>query len=297
MLPPSAEAARAHHLDVLREAEGAGARDLALVLARAHVELEALAGLADRRVVELDLEGQRVALVRLEARPHQRRALALAHLDRLQDAQEALRRRPAARCRRSAAGTRSCAAEPSRIGTSSAVMSTTQVVEAEARRRPTAGARSCAPSARPGRRAADSVVLRRVSVIDERVDLDVDRRRQVDAAEHDAAVGRRRAQHQLDALAAVQADADRAGQRLQGALGQHRVDFRDRRAKPRAPGPFAPAANGPLRRAGGEADDQSACLRRNAGISISSMPLLASASTFAAAVRPLRHTLGVVSAL
>ena len=42
---------------------------------------------------------------------------------------------------------------------------------------------------------------------------------------------------------------------------------------------------------------QSACLRRNAGISISSIPLLASASTFAAALRPLRHTLGVVSAL
>ena len=42
---------------------------------------------------------------------------------------------------------------------------------------------------------------------------------------------------------------------------------------------------------------QSACFRRNAGISISSIPLLASASTFAAAVRPFRHTLGVVSAL
>jgi hypothetical protein len=42
---------------------------------------------------------------------------------------------------------------------------------------------------------------------------------------------------------------------------------------------------------------QSACLRRKAGISISSMPLLANASTFAAAERPLRHTLGVVNAL
>ena len=41
--------------------------------------------------------------------------------------------------------------------------------------------------------------------------------------------------------------------------------------------------------------DQSACLRKNAGISISSMPLLASASTFAAAcVRLVRHTLGVL---
>jgi hypothetical protein len=42
---------------------------------------------------------------------------------------------------------------------------------------------------------------------------------------------------------------------------------------------------------------QSACLRRNAGISISSMPLELSASTLAAAcVRPLRQTLGVLSA-
>ena len=45
---------------------------------------------------------------------------------------------------------------------------------------------------------------------------------------------------------------------------------------------------------GSPARAQSACLRRNAGISISSMPLLASASTFAAAwLRALRHTLGV----
>jgi hypothetical protein len=39
---------------------------------------------------------------------------------------------------------------------------------------------------------------------------------------------------------------------------------------------------------------QSACFRKNAGISISSMPLLDNASTFAAACeRALRHTLGV----
>ena len=42
---------------------------------------------------------------------------------------------------------------------------------------------------------------------------------------------------------------------------------------------------------------QSACLRRNAGISISSMPLDDGASTLAAAwVRALRQTLGVLSA-
>ena len=44
---------------------------------------------------------------------------------------------------------------------------------------------------------------------------------------------------------------------------------------------------------------QSACLRRNAGISISSMPLLDNASTFAAALceRAVRHTLGVLMLL
>ena len=51
----------------------------------------------------------------------------------------------------------------------------------------------------------------------------------------------------------------------------------------------------------GEGEDgkptQSACFRRKAGISISSMPWLAKASTFAAAVRPLRQTLGVDNAL
>ena len=81
----------------------------------------------------------------------------------------------------------------------------------------------------------------------------------------------------------------------------------------RVPGSGLPATNGrgPARTAASAGDasgaatiratavtrGQSACLRRNAGISISSMPLLASASTLAAAVRPLRQTLGVVSAL
>ena len=46
----------------------------------------------------------------------------------------------------------------------------------------------------------------------------------------------------------------------------------------RCGGAPASAGRGPLA--------QSACLRRNAGISNSSMPLLASASTFAAALRP-----------
>jgi hypothetical protein len=51
MLPPSARPARAHHLHVLGEAEGARARDVALVGAAAHVELDPLARWRPRRVV------------------------------------------------------------------------------------------------------------------------------------------------------------------------------------------------------------------------------------------------------
>jgi hypothetical protein len=58
----------------------------------AEVELHALAGGVQRRVVELDLEAQLVAVIRLQPRPLQRRALALAHLHRLLHAQEALGR-------------------------------------------------------------------------------------------------------------------------------------------------------------------------------------------------------------
>ena len=43
----------------------------------------------------------------------------------------------------------------------------------------------------------------------------------IDAAKADAGVGRRRAQRQLDALAAVQANADGLGQGLEGALPEH----------------------------------------------------------------------------
>src|SRR5690606_14639836 len=46
-------------------------------------------------------------------------------------------------------------------------------------------------------------------------------RLQVDAAEHDARVHRRRAQGEKDLLAAVQADAGGADHVLEGALGEH----------------------------------------------------------------------------
>ena len=76
----------------------------------------------------------------------------------------------------------------------------------------------------PGSPPGEMVEAMRVSLTDVGRDRDLDRRRQVDAAEHDAAVGRRRAQRQLDLLAAVQADADGAGEGLEGALLEHARD-------------------------------------------------------------------------
>ena len=109
------------------------------------------------------------------------------------------------------------AAEPSRIGTSSAVMSTYRL----SRPRPAQADSRCSTVftfGPPGRRRRDAWWPCRVSHDRERVDRDVDRLRQVDAAKHDAGVGRRRAQRQLDPLAAVHADADGAGHGLEGAL-------------------------------------------------------------------------------
>ena len=153
----------------------------------------------------------------------------------------------------------------------------------------------------PGSPPGEMVDAMRVSQTAEGVDRDVHRPRQVDAAEHDAGVGRRRPQRQLDPLPAVHAHADGAGQRLQGALrtcaivgiGMPIVGPPGEPSLAEASG--APSSRGRPsggRPAAGRAAGlrpQSACLRRNAGISISSMPLLASASTLArrgAAVAP-----------
>ena len=61
----------------------------------------------------------------------------------------------------------------------------------------------------------------RVSVTASARDDDVHRLRQIDAPEHDAGVGRRWPQRQLDPLAAVQTDADGRGQGFEGSLGKH----------------------------------------------------------------------------
>ena len=117
---------------------------------------------------------------------------------------------------------------------------------------------------------------------------------QVDAPEHDAGVRLGRPQRQLHPLAAVQADADRLGQGLEGSLLEHAAILFPRKKKG---GPLAQPTSktAPARTSSTSMHDrdQSACLRRNAGISKSSMPPLDSASTLAAAwVRLVRHTLG-----
>ena len=114
------------------------------------------------------------------------------------------------------------AAEPSRIGTSSAVMSTTRL----SRPSPEHADSRCStvftfgPAGVP---SAESVVAMRVSQTLDALAAIIDRPRQVDAAKDDAGVGRRRAQRQLDLLPAVHADADGAGHRLDRALREHRV--------------------------------------------------------------------------
>ena len=215
------EAARAHHLDVLGEAERASARDLALVVARAHVEHHALAGLVHRRVVELDLEAEPVAFVRLQARPLQRRARAFAQLDRLLHAQEALGRllQLDAGALQQEHERRGRAVEDRHLFVGGV---DEEIVDAQAR------ARRQEMLDRLHRRAA-RIVLRRERggkprVGDgERIDLDLDRHRQVDPPEHDAGVGRRRPQRELHALPAVHPKAHRAGERLEGALGNHEL--------------------------------------------------------------------------
>ena len=98
----------------------------------AHVELDALAGLVDRRVVELDLEAELVALERARAAPTSARAPSPS---RTSTGFFTRRKRLGASCSSMPAlcsRNTNDAAEPSRMGTSSAVMSTIEVVQPEA---------------------------------------------------------------------------------------------------------------------------------------------------------------------
>ncbi len=272
----------AHRFHVLRETEGAGARDVSLVAARSHVEADALPAGGHRRVVELDLEGQHITVVRFELGPLQCRALAFADLHLLLDADEALGRvlQLDARALQQVDEAGGRAVEHRHLFAADVDDDVVQT-EACARRQQVLDGLHLGPAG-----VAAGADGRRHARVADRLGRhrNAHRLRQIDAAKDDAAVHRRRSEGQLDLLPAMHAQADGAGDGLEGALLEHGELSRSRRA----------AAGHRFNHLDKQA--QSACLRRNAGISISSMPLLASASTFAAAcVRALRQTLGVAS--
>src|SRR5436190_21626149 len=106
---------------------------------------------------------------------------------------------------------------------------------------------------------------------------------QVGAAEHDPGIGLRRTQREAHLAPSVQAHASGADQGLQCSLAQHSASIlptlpRGRPRKERGT-PWAYATR-----------SQSACLRRNAGMSYFSTPLAANASTWAARSRRVRKT-------
>jgi hypothetical protein len=207
---------RAHHLDIACEAEGAGARDLARVLAAAEVELDPLAGGIDGRVVELDLEAQLVAVERVQARPLELGAFALTHLDRTQHADEALGGLlldDAGALQQVDERGRRTIQDGHLFGRDVDI----QVVQPQAG----AGAHQVLDRVDLGATIGDGGG--QAGVGDRPgVDRNLDRLGQVDPAKDDAGIGRCRAQGQLDTLPAVQSDADRLGQGFEGALRNHR---------------------------------------------------------------------------
>jgi hypothetical protein len=217
MLPP-----RFH---ILGEAEGAGARDVLFVLARAHVERHALAGGIDHRVVELDLEAEHITVVRVEPGPLQAGALAFAHLHRLEHANEALGRvlqLDAGALQQEDEARRRAIEHRHFIGADV----DGQVVQAQAR----AGREQVLDGLHLGRArvAADAEGRGHARVAHGlRVDGDAHRLRQVGAAKNDATVGRCGLEDQLDLLPTVHAHADGAGERFEGALLEHHCHSSD----------------------------------------------------------------------
>ena len=194
----------AHRLDVLHEAERARARDFLDVRVLGEVDDDLPVLRAEHRMREVDREVELEAVERLEARP----LVAVAHLDRREDAQVVLRARPARRCPPTAAGTRTAPALPSMIGISGPATSTCRLSmpRPAQRRHQVLDGRD--------RRAVLLERRRQARVADvQRVRGNRDRLRQIDAMEHDAGVGRRRTQHEIDARAGVQADARRLDRR------------------------------------------------------------------------------------
>ncbi len=209
------QAARAHHLHVLREAEGARARDVARVVARAEVELHALAGGIHGGVGEVDFEAQLVAVVGLEPRPLELLALALAHLDGARDADELLRcvlQHHAGALQQEHEGGRRAVEDGHFLGRDVDV----EIVQPQSR----AGRHEVLDRVHLGAAHADGGGHARIHD-GFGPDRDVHGFGQVDAAENDARVRRGGTQRELDPLATVQAHADGAGEGLDRALLEH----------------------------------------------------------------------------
>lgn len=201
----------AQHLGLVREAERARARDLAHVRRLRQIDLERLPRLVDGRVAEIDREFDLEAEVRIETRE----LVAVADFDGLRDLDETLGRVLLF-------DARGLQQEHERSGT--AVHDRdflgrhvdVEVVDTEAR----AGRHQMLD-----RRDARTILLqhrREARVADRhRRGRDIDRRRQIDAREHDARVRRGRPQRQHDLAARVQTDAGGLDDGFDGALLQH----------------------------------------------------------------------------
>jgi hypothetical protein len=168
-----------------------------------------------RGVVEIDLEAELVAVVRIKPCPLHVGALAFAHFHRLHEAHETLGRalQLDARALQQEHEGRGRAVENRHfLGADVHI----QVVDAQAR----AGRHQVLHRVHLGAAGRDGGGHAGVRHGHGR-DGDIHRLGQVHAPEDDARVGLRRTQRQLDPLAPVQTHADGAGQGLEGALLKH----------------------------------------------------------------------------
>ena len=120
------------------------------------IDLDLELGASKHRMVELDREADLEAVERLGARTF---LSPCASSTRLQHAHVALGAPPAPRSPPTAAGTRTCPALPSMIGTSSAGHVDVGVVDAQPAKRATSGARRSRRARRPSRCTVAIVVL------------------------------------------------------------------------------------------------------------------------------------------
>ena len=202
------QAVDAQLLDILGEAKGARAGNVAAVVVQRQVELGTLAGGVDGRVRKVDFKAQLVAVVGLDARPFQLVAAALAHLDGFGDADKTLGhalQHDAGALQQEHEGGRRTVQNRHLLGCDVHI----QIVQTQAgagRHQVFNGLHPC-PTDR-NRRCHAGVGNR------QRVDRNIHRLGQINAAEHDAGIRLRRPQHQLNTLATVQANPDGTGQGL-----------------------------------------------------------------------------------